>query len=132
MDDIVTRTAKIWLGKDGIVHLQPYARREQTLTDAIENVAGVRQVSGRMKRQLLIHFQEAAPQTHECRNYYMSEEATRSLTATAVVTSSMLGRFIGNLMIGMNTTGIPVRLFHNDEAATTWLGSLSDRRESRA
>jgi hypothetical protein len=118
---LVTRTAKIWLGAEGIVHLQPHARREQTLADAIENVEAVNQLSGKVKRGLLVHFQEAVAQTPDCRAYYMSEPAGHTLTGVAIVTSSMLGRVVGNLMLGMNRTGVPVRLFESDEAAAKWL-----------
>jgi hypothetical protein len=121
MHTIVTQTAKIWLAEDGIVHLQPHARREQDLNDAIENVTAVTEISGGVKRGLLIHFQEAVAQTPECRSYYTSEAAFQAVCALAIVTKSTLGRIIGNLMIGMNTTGAPIRLFDSDQAALAWL-----------
>ena len=129
---IITRTAKIWLGEDGIVHLQPHARREQSLRDAIENVGAVAQVAGGTALPLLIHFQKAAPQTPECRAYYMSPEACRTVTAVAVVTSSMLGRVIGNLMIGMNKTASPLKLFDTELGAATWLEEVHARRDRPA
>jgi hypothetical protein len=128
---IITRTAKIWLGKDGIVHLQPHARREQSLRDAIENVAAVAQVAEGTALPLLIHFQEAAPQTPECRSYYMSREACRTVSAVAVVTSSMLGRVIGNLMIGMNKTASPFKLFDTESSAAKWLNEVHAKRDRR-
>ncbi|MFZ5890438.1 MAG: hypothetical protein ACOY0T_05150 [Myxococcota bacterium] len=120
-DAIVTRTARIWLGDDDLVHLQPHARREQNLEDAKENVAAVKKACGGYPKPLLIHFQAAAPQTPECRAHYLSHEACSAVTAVAIVTNSMLGRIVGNLMIGMHSTGAPVRLFDNHEKAVTWL-----------
>jgi hypothetical protein len=121
MHTIVTQTAKIWLAQDGIVHLQPHARREQDLNDAIENVAAVTELAGGVKRGLLIHFQEAVAQTPECRSYYTSETAFQAVRALAIVTKSTLGRIIGNLMIGMNASTVPIRLFDSDEAGLAWL-----------
>lgn len=120
-DAITTRTARIWLGDDDLVHLQPIARREQTLDDARENVAAVAKVCGTKPMPLLIHFEAAAPQTPECREHYLSDEALSTVTAVAIVTNSMLGRIVGNLMIGTHTKGAPVRLFDSLEKASAWL-----------
>jgi hypothetical protein len=125
MDELVTRTARIWLAQDGIVHLQPHARHEQGLSDAIENVSAVAQVAGRVRRPLLIHFQTAAPQTPECRAYYMSDEGASAVSGVAVVTTSVLGRVVGNLMIGMNKGRYPFRLFGSETQASAWLQSLA-------
>jgi hypothetical protein len=121
MEPIITRTARIWLGDDRIVHLQPLARREQTLADAIENVSSVATMCGGVVRPLLIHFEAAAPQTPECRPHYLSNEALNVVSAVAIVTTSMLGRIVGNLMIGRHTRGAPVRLFEDNAKALVWL-----------
>lgn len=121
MEAITTRTARVWLGEDDLVHLQPLARTEQTLDDARQNVAAVAKACGGRPRPLLIHFEAAAPQTPECRAYYLSEESMSAVTAVAIVTNSMLGRIIGNLMMGMHTRGSPVRLFDSTEKAIGWL-----------
>jgi hypothetical protein len=116
-----TATAQIWLEENGIVHLEPLARREQGLNDAIENVNGVRETAAGVRRPLLVHFQQAAAQTPECRAHYTSAAAAQHITACAIVTSSVLGRVIGNLMIGMSKTNLPLRLFDTIEAAEKWL-----------
>lgn len=116
-----TATAHIWLEENGIVHLEPLARRKQELSDAIENVNGVRAVSAGVRRPLLVHFQQAAAQTPECRAHYTSGAAAHHIVACAIVTSSVLGRVIGNLMIGMSETNLPLRLFDAAEPAEEWL-----------
>lgn len=116
-----TATAQIWLEESGIVHLEPLARREQGLDDAIENVNGVREMAAGVRRPLLVHFQQAAAQTPECRAHYTSEAAAQHISACAIVTSSVLGRVIGNLMIGMSKTNLPLQLFDTAEAAEKWL-----------
>jgi hypothetical protein len=131
MNEIVTGTAKIWLGEDGIVHLRPHARRQQTLDDAVENVAAVGRLAGAERRPLLVHFQEAVALTPECRAYYTSENATNVVCKVAMVTSSMLGRVIGNIMIGMTDSVTPVRLFDSEERALEWLGQAAASTPNR-
>lgn len=118
---IITASAKIWLDDEGVVHLEPRARRQQELRDAQENVAAVALAGAGERRPLLIHFQQAAPQTAECREHYLSAEAARAVSAVAIVTASMLGRVIGNLMLGKNEHHIPIRLFDTPVAARAWL-----------
>lgn len=129
---ILTSTARLWLGEDGFIHLRPHARREHTLADAIENVAAVKTIQRGLERSLLIHFEDAAPQTAECRSYYVSAEAGRGLIAVAVVTASLLGRIVGNLMIGMSGGTVPVRLFDDEKAASVWLTAQNASRAAGA
>jgi hypothetical protein len=118
---LTTASSSIWLADDGIVHIRALANRQQGLKDAIENVSGVARIAGGVKRPLLVHFQMAAPQTPECRAYYVSEEAARAVVAVAIVTSSVLGRVIGNLMLGMNDHKIALKLFDTEPEAQKWL-----------
>jgi len=120
-DPLRTATAQIWLADNGVVHIEPIARRQQGLDDAIENVNAVAQVAAGVRRPLLVHFQQAAAQTPECRAHYTSEGASRHISACAIVTSSVLGRVIGNLMIGMSETNLPLKLFDSPQAAEKWL-----------
>jgi len=116
-----TASARIWLAPNGVVHIQPLQNRMQGLSDAIENVSGVGIVAGGVRRPLLVHFQVAAAQTPECRAHYVSEEAAQIVCAVGIVTRSVLGRVIGNLMLGMNETKIPLRLFDDERSAESWL-----------
>ena len=118
---IQTRSARIWLGKDGIVHIQAYSLKREELDDAMANVAAVAKLSGGNAHRLLVDLSSAGPQSHEAREYYMSPESKKNTTAMAIVTGSLLGRIVGNLILGANRTGVPVRLFSNETAALTWL-----------
>ena len=132
MNTVVTQTAKVWLDDDtGFVNLEPHARRKQELADAVENVAAVRTVAQGVKRPLLVHFQSAVPQSPECRAHYTSRESAHSITAVAIVTSSTLGRIIGNLMIGMQQADVPARLFDDVKSATAWLKTVQPGQRRR-
>ena len=116
-----TRTATVWLGPDGLVHLRPLAQREPEVADAKENVAAVVKVSGGVRRPLLVHFDPAAPQSSEWPYYYLSEEARRSVSAMGVVTNSTFSLIFGNLMLGLSATKAPIRMFEDGDAAARWL-----------
>ena len=62
--------------------------------------------------------------TSEARAYYASEEAARAITALAMVSNSTLGRIVANLLIGLNSTPIPMRLFGSEEAGLHWIRGL--------
>jgi hypothetical protein len=93
---IQTRSARVWLGKDGIVRIQAYSLKREELDDAMANVAAVAKVTGGSKRQLLVDLSSAGPQSHEAREYYMSAESKKNTTAMAIVTGSLLGRIVGS------------------------------------
>jgi len=103
------------------VHIQAYSLKREELDDAMANVAAVAKVSGGNARRLLVDLSSAGPQSHEAREYYMSPESKKNTTAMAIVTGSLLGRIVGNLILGANRTGVPVRLFPNETTALTWL-----------
>lgn len=124
-----TRTAEIWRGEDGFIHIKPFARTQQDLPDAIENMQAVARAAGGTARPLVIHWQQASSLTPACRAHYMAPEALTHITAVAVVTSSLLGRILGNLMMGM-TNRVRVRLFEDEGAAFEWLSAASASKKS--
>jgi len=121
---IVTQTGEVWLGDDGILRIEITNPREHTLADAKENAEAGRRAGGGVRRPLLSKVVTAGPMTNEARAYYASEEAAHGLTALAMVTSSVLGRIVANLLMGLSTTPIPMRLFSNEHAALLWLRGI--------
>jgi hypothetical protein len=118
---IVTQSGQVWLGDDGIVRIEIVNPREHTLRDAIECVDAVRTAGGGRRRPLLSRVASPAPMTSEARAYYASHEAARAITALAMVTNSILGKIVANLLIGLNTTPVPMRLFSSEDEGLRWL-----------
>lgn len=121
LDRIVTQTGEVWLGEDGILRIEITNPREHTLADARENAEAGRRVGAGVRRPLLAKVVTPGPMTNEARAFYASEEAARGLTALAMVTTSVLGRIVANLLMGLSTTPIPMRLFSSEQAALSWL-----------
>ena len=122
---IVTETGEVWLGDDGVIRIEIRNPREHTLRDATENVEAVRRAGGGVRRPLLSRVAAPGPMTNEAREYYASAEAARAITALAMVTNSILGRIVANLLIGLNATPIPMRLFASETAGLVWLGGFA-------
>jgi hypothetical protein len=118
---IVTQTGEVWLGEDGIIRIEIRNPREHTLPDAVENVEAVRRAGGGVRRPLLSRVAAPGPMTNDARAYYASADAARAITALAMVTTSVLGRIVANLLIGLNSTPIPMRLFGSEHAGLAWL-----------
>jgi hypothetical protein len=112
------------LGEDGIIRIRPFSRLREELDDAIANVAAVARVGQGAKKRLLVDLSQAGPQSTECRDHYMSAESKKNITAMAIVTGTLLGRIIGNLILGSNSTSVPVRLFPSEAAALAWLEEM--------
>ena len=120
---IVTQTGEVWLAEDGIIRIEIRNPREHTLQDAVESVDAVRRAGGGVRRPLLSRIAAPGPMTNEARAYYASEEAARAITALAMVTNAVLGRIVANLLMGLSTTPIPMRLFRSENDALNWIRS---------
>ena len=53
-----------------------------------------------------------------------SLEATKYLTAAALIIANPVSRIIGNFFMGLNKTAFPFQLFTNQEEALKWLKSF--------
>ena len=116
-----TRSAHVWLGTDGIIRIRPHSRLREELDDAVANVEAVAKVGQGVRRRLLVDLSDAGPQSNECREYYSSSESQKNISAKAIVTRSLLGRIVANLILGSHRTSVPARLFSSEAEALTWL-----------
>jgi len=56
------------------------------------------------------------------REYLASAEATRGLTAAAIIVHSAFSSFLGNFFLAVNKTVLPVKIFTDIRKAENWLG----------
>lgn len=55
------------------------------------------------------------------REYFVSQEATDGLSATAIVVRTAFSRFLGNVFMQLNKSPMPVRIFSTQAKAEIWL-----------
>lgn len=119
--EVSTRTARLWLGDDGILRKVFLPNAQETLQDALESEEVIRKLSGNQKRPILVDFTALRSMDVEARDYYVSERAGSLLKACGGVTQSMIGRVISNFFIGFNKPPTPVKLFATEQESLEWL-----------
>lgn len=129
--EIVTSTSRIWVSDDSIVRLVNCSRAEQTIAHARENVDAVWRLALGRHLPLYVDMTLPAAQTWECRKYYTgSAAAADCISAVGILAISSLGRVIGNFVIGVNPTKVPIRLFESEPVAVHWLRGFRDQQEA--
>jgi len=118
---ILTRTAKIWLGEDGITRITYFRNTEDMLVDAKEMVATVWNINKGKKTSLLVDKRVIKSMDREAREYYAGEEAAKTVNATALLIGSPVSRIIANFYIRLNKPKFPVKLFTSETEAIEWL-----------
>ena len=120
-EPVTTRTAKLWLGTDGILRKIFLNNADETLQDALESEEVIKRLSGDKKRPILVDFTALHSMDVAARDYYISDRAGSLLAACGGVTHSMIGRVISNFFIGFNKPPTPVKLFKTEEESIEWL-----------
>ncbi len=123
VSEVVTRTCRMWLRQDGILHNVDTPGLDHSLADAEENVAAYARIFGGVRRPLLVDMTGVKAISREARACYASQTHPY-ICAVALVVGSPLSRMIGNFFLGLNRTAQPTRLFRTADDATTWLAQF--------
>jgi hypothetical protein len=121
LEETRTRTAKIWMGNDGIIRKVFVHGAEETMKDALESGDVIRKMTAEQKKPLLVDFTPVRSIDAEARAYYAADDVTLRISAVAGITASRLSRVIGNFFMGFNKPQTPARLFNSQEDAIEWL-----------
>ena len=123
---ITTRTAIQWLDDDGIGRRVNLPDSNETLSDAIENIAACTELSGGRSTLALIDGRNMKSITKEAREYYTGEETVKITKACALLVSSPLTRTIGNFFFKINKPKYPMKLFSSEIEAIAWLKGFEE------
>jgi len=93
------------------------------LPAAIENVKAVTTLAHRKSLPLLVDTRPLKSQDKAARDYYQGTMLIRVVTATAVITDSILGSVLGNYFANKDAI-IPFKIFRAEGPAIEWLKSL--------
>lgn len=110
-----------WMGEDGIARSVVKPNAEITLDDAIANSRAVNNLYTDHKFPLLVNSSQVKSMSREARKYLSVTDRSTHITAFAVVVESYLSTIIVNFFFKFNRTGVPARMFTNEEAALIWL-----------
>jgi hypothetical protein len=119
-NEIITRTFRVWLDREGIIQHVVNPGTEHDLTAAQENLAADEKVAQGRRRPLLVDMSQATSINRHARAYY-SKEGPRVACAIALVVGSPLSRMMGNFFVGFQKPSVPLRLFSTSADAAAWL-----------
>ena len=115
-----TDTADFWLDANGIIRRVIHVGADETLDEAKKGLKIMLDISGGMKRPLLIDLRGMKSITREARQF-LSSESSKHFTAVATIVDSPITKMIGNFAMRINPLGITVRIFSDESKALEWL-----------
>lgn len=80
----------------------------------------VKQISGNKKVCYLTEVTHVQPPDRETREYVLTE-SPKLFKAVAVISNSVLGRMIANILFRMKNQPYPTKMFSNENEAKEWL-----------
>ena len=125
-----TRTNRVWLREDGIVHAVCKPQAVITLDDAKENIDAAAKVTVEKKSPLFIDLRPIKSVTREARTIYSSNESKATTTAFGFLIDSPVSRVIGNLFIGINKPDLPTKIFTSENNAIEWLKGFIEKDDA--
>ena len=123
MEVIITRTARISLRPDGILHFVYFPDAQERLEDAHANVKASEHLNPDQRRPLLVDLRPMRGIEREARAYYSS---LRSITARALLVESPVTRVMANFFISINKPPVPTKLFTSEDQAVAWLKNFME------
>lgn len=119
-DAAMAPSGPTWLDEDGIM-ITINTITTHTRQEAVDNMVVTKEVAAGKPRPLLVDLTKVKSMSKEAREEYTKSESQQIVTAVALLTTSNVGKMVGNLFIGFNKHVIPVKLFTDAHKAKEWL-----------
>lgn len=120
-DVIETKTSRLWIDEEGILHGVIKLQAEEMLDDARANVAAAKELAAGCKMLVIIDMRGMKSITREARDRYAGDETWSYSKAQALLVDSPVSRTIGNFAIRLSGHQHPIKLFSSKTAALEWL-----------
>jgi len=117
---ITTRTAKVWIGEDGISRVIRHPGAEEGLADAKEIIEAGGKLAKGEKILNLSDIRGLKSASREARQYFRME-TSKYLIASAALVDSQISRMVGNFYIAVNKPDYPIKIFTSETKAIEWL-----------
>ncbi|MBR9652738.1 hypothetical protein [Thalassovita aquimarina] len=118
---IITKTAVITLGEDGIIRVSSPPGTIDTLATARENARAFDKLCGGKKRPVLIYMEGTREEPQDVRRFYSDLSLSIPVAASALIVSTPVSKVIGSFYIGFNRPRHPIKLFTSESEAIEWL-----------
>lgn len=133
-EPVLTRTARIWMDDEHIVHIESLPGAEETIAEAKANVDAVRATVGNKRHVLLVDMRRLKSIDISARRFYAEEPSAKdTLRALGLVVSSPVSRIVGNFVIrAFSRSPAAIRMFTGEDEARAWLrGFVGERGSAR-
>lgn len=120
-----TRTARLWIGGDGVARVILAHGCEQARADAEAVIRALESLLGEGRRRpTLFDYRFMKSMERGARAYHAGPETARVASAVAILVGSPVSRLIGTFVMGMNKPHVPTRLFTSEPDALAWLAGF--------
>jgi hypothetical protein len=116
-----TRTARIYMGADGIVRMKLLRDVQIMWQDAVENLAAIERLCGDQKRPCLGDIRAVGSADMHSRQYVTDPKHARYLAVMAILADSPFTQTLVNMILRVNRPPFPARMFTREAEAIAWL-----------
>ncbi|WCL81916.1 STAS/SEC14 domain-containing protein [Saprospira sp. CCB-QB6] len=121
-----------WLLDNGILSIQAQGEKTEELTlaeveYAIQTQAELFEQNSNQKILILANLGTMSKLSAEARTFLKSDQGKQvnhSIKGNALVAPNLLGRMMGNMLMGIFKQEYPIKLFKDEKQAIAWLLSL--------
>lgn len=121
MQKIITRSAEITLGNDGIVRKKFFNDMDLEAHHGEENLEAVKKLTGGKPYLVISDGRVNVRVSPEARAFAASETACMNRIAEAILVNSVATRLTANFYIKFNKPRTPTRVFTDEQKALEWL-----------
>lgn len=99
-----------------------YKKGKNITLDAAKEIVKMRRELTEDKPVVALLYNQGANVDKDARDYFVSDEGVKGITATAVILGNPFSSFILKIFVAITTPkGMHVKVFRNEEAAKKWL-----------
>lgn len=116
-----TRVEKIWITKEGVIHIEVLPNCYSEFEDAKRSIALCKKLTEKGKRFFIIDLSNGRGASYQSFKYYGGEEAAKICKAAAIIKKTPLSNLVANFFIGIYKPLYPTKLFDSEAAAYEWV-----------
>jgi hypothetical protein len=127
MKKILTRTAEIMMGDDGIIYKRLFDDIDIEVEDGKENLRAALELTGGQNYLILTDGRDVNVRiSSQARQYAAGKEVSSYRIAEALLINSIANRLTANFYLKVNKPHSPTRVFTDEEKALKWLRTFLD------
>jgi hypothetical protein len=111
----------MWI-EEGVVYIYPKAGIGHNISRAKEQTSIFQEKIVEQDKQyaLICDIRHSDPIGKECRDYYVSDTATRNVSSFSFLVDSKFSMVMANFFIGLSSLKIQVKMFTSSASAISW------------